>query len=227
MADNVGPLCITQVGSGWVDKGTHAQTKNQPSAPRGIYVCGTPAHSAAKAVMDTLADAAVAKINFTIDGFAVSSTMYANVARLVREGKVVVAYDASLSGCAYYDQNANRLEVNFTTASTLTKRALVIHESTHTVFDAKPYAKATVAISEAAAYIAQCIFAKVYAAGPDERLYDDEDAKDLVFEKAWLVAGKIIVGQTPNAADYAALKTAMAARPDYPNASRLSGWNGI
>jgi hypothetical protein len=194
------------------------------------YICDSADYRAAQAVLQTLGEPAVARIRFKIENFAVKPEAYALVARLIRQSRIEVQHDPSLGTTAYYSANSNLLQVGFTAASTVLKRGLVIHECTHAAFDALAYTRATVALSESAAFTAQCLFVRINwpgEPGPDDRLYNDDDAKDLVFERAWHIALKIWKRQAPSAKDYAELKDAVLHHPDYRHGNQRSGWNGV
>ena len=225
-----GPVCVTKCGPGWIDTGTMCRSKSKVPAAAGVYVCGASDHKAAQAVLKTLSNRAIAKIKFEIDSFPVNAAAYSKVAELVKSSKIPVVYDASAGTSAYYYQNQNKLELGFTVAATPTKAGLIVHECTHAAFDAYSYSRATVATSEAAAYIAQCIFVRLNwpgTLGEGERLYNDDEKKDRVFEAAWRIAAGILKGMKPGASDYASLKKAIIDDPEYPKAESLSGWNGL
>lgn len=228
--DAPGPICSSDVGDDWIDDGTTCRQKSAPWAPLGVCIEPSNDQTAAETVLETLADKAIAKIKFQIDSFAVNPDSYALVASLVRNNRIAVEYDASLGTSAYYDQKTNKLQLAFTTATRLPQRGLIVHECTHAAFDALRYSESTVAISEAAAYVAQSLFVRINWPGtpePDERLYDDDDKKDPVYAQAWKIAVMLFEGKTPAPADYATLIEAVLKHPDYTHGRKKSGWNGI
>ena len=231
MVDTVrGPMCSTRCGPDWIDDGTMCRAKSEPMSPLGVYNKPTASELAKQTILNTLMDSAISKIKFKIDSFSVSPKSYAKVARLITTGRIRVEYNWNVGTSAYYYGTQNKIEVGFTSARTLTKRALVIHECTHAVFDINKYSQSTVATSEAAAFIAQCLFARINSPKPNDpvyRLYDDKEVKDRVFRIAWAFAGKILKGESLTQDDYANLKNAILNHPDYKDGRNLSGWDGV
>jgi len=228
--DAPGPICSADVGDDWIDDGTTCRQKSAPWAPLGVCIQPSKDDEAAETVVETLADKAIAKIKFKIDSFAVNPDSYALVASLVRSGRITVKYDASYGTSAYYNQKTNTLELAFTTATRLPQRGLIVHECTHAAFDALRYSESTVAISEAAAFIAQCLFVRINWPGkiePDDRLYDDDEKKDPVYAQAWKIAVMLFEGKAPAPADYTSLIEAVLKHPDYTHGRKKSGWDGI
>ena len=225
-----GPMCSTRCGPNWVDDGTKCRSKSEPMSPLGLYKKLPASELAKQTILKTLTDSALTKIKFKIDAYAVSPLLYNQVAQSIKNNKIRVEYNWNVGTSAYYYEKLNKIEVGFTAALTLTKRAQVIHECTHAVFDLNKYAKSTVATSEAAAFVAECLFARINSPRPNDpeyRLYDDKEAKDRIYRKAWALAGKILKGKSPSKNDYADLKTAVLKHPDYKHGKRLSGWDGV
>ena len=226
----LGPMCSTKCGPDWIDDGTTCRSKSEPWAPLGVYVGKSADDLAKQTVLNTLSDLAIAKIRFTIDSYHVSPGMYSKVAQLVGNGRIRVEYNWSVGTAAYYYPVENKIELGLTSASTLTKQAKIVHECTHAAFDVHRYARSTIATSEAAGFVAECLFARVKSPktdDPDYRIYSDDEKKDFIYELAWEIAGKILQGQTPKSRDYSALKEAVLTHPDYKHGRSLSGWNGV
>jgi hypothetical protein len=186
---------------------------------------------AKKTVLATLADRAVRQIKFEIDSFRVDPGFYALVAQCMKRGRIRVLYNRGVGTAAYYYPSEDKLELGFTSEATLTRRAIIVHECTHAVFDLRRYVQARRVTSEAAAFIAECLFARFHSPrpkDPDYRLSSDDEKKDYIYELAWEIAGKILKGQTPTPGHYAGLKTAVLDHPDYAQYGRgLSGWDGV
>ena len=224
-----GPMCSTRCGPDWVDDGTTCRSKSEAMTPLGVCSKPSAGDLAKQMVLKTLGDSAIAKIKFKIDSFAVSPRSYAQVAGLIKNGRIRVEYNWGVGKSAYYYEKKNKIEVGFTAATSLTKRAQVVHECTHAAFDLHLYSKSTVAISEAAAFVAECLFARINSPKPDDpeyRLYDDKEEKDRIYRAAWEIAGKIIKRKTPTSEDYSGLKTAVLRHSDYSHGRKLSGWDG-
>ena len=81
--------------------------------------------------------------------------------------------------------------------------------------------------SEAAAYIAQCIYACRKNRDPSLRLTGSTPARDRVFEIAWRIAEEVIAGRQPTSADLDALRQAVSRHPNYRGARHLAGYNGV
>ena len=225
-----GPMCSLRCGPDWIDDGTMCRSKSEPLSPLGIYIKPSASELSKQTILNTLADPAIAKIKFKIDSFAVSPLSYRKVSKSIKLGRIRVEYNWNVGTSAYYYEKQNKIEVGFTSAQTLTKRAQVVHECTHAAFDINKYAQSTVATSEAAAFIAECLFARINSSHPNDpeyRLYDDEEVKDRIYREAWAIAGKILEGKSPTQKDYADLKSAVLEHPDYRHGRKLSGWDGV
>lgn len=225
-----GPICSLKCGPDWIDVGTTCRSKSEPMIPLGIYTKPSAGELAKQTILKILRNPAIARIKFKIDSFAVSPRSYAQVAGLIKDGRIRVEYNWGVGTSAYYYEIKNKIEVGFTAATSLTKRAQVVHECTHAAFDVHLYSKSTVATSEAAAFVAECLFARINSPKPDDpeyRLYDDKEEKDRIYRAAWKIAGKILSGKPPSADDYASLKAAVLKHPDYSHGRKLSGWDGV
>lgn len=110
---------------------------------------------------------------------------------------------------AFYQSKDNTLYLKFYAASDLTKQALIVHESTHAVFDFKK-AKMDIGTSEAIAYIAQCQYARANSTSsdPNVRLFDEGD-NDWVFDIGWKLAGKLLGGGSLSSSDEADMRQAV------------------
>lgn len=124
-------------------------------------------------------------------------------------GKLNVKVNPNQKWPAFYKAKTNTLHLKFYVASDLTKEALVVHESTHAVFDFKK-AKMDIGTSEAIAYIAQCQYARANSTSndPDVRLFDEGD-DDWVFDIGWKLAGKLLGGGSLSSSDEADMKQAV------------------
>ncbi len=156
---------------------------------------------------------------FSFGGVGFTPQVFPVLVTMIKDNKIKVEYDSKQSGRAEYDYGTNTLYLGFTSASSLSKKALIIHESVHAVFDAD---------SESIAYIAQCQYASANNPNPSDRLQSPDPAKDKVFELAWKLAGKILGGEKPTSDEKGELRDAVSKHPFYmANAAHDAGFNGV
>ncbi len=173
---------------------------------------------AKQAVVGTLTGAGVYTVKpFTIRGFTLLNINFSLVALNVAAGITRVVYDASEVGMAEYDTGTNTFHLGFTDATSLSRKALIVHESVHAVCDVMNLATMDIGTSESAAYLAQCLYARGNSTDPDPdaRLYSDDEDKDRVFRVGWELAGTLLDGRTPSTADYDRLRDAVNRHPYY------------
>ncbi len=164
---------------------------------------------------------------FSFGGIGFTPQVFPVLVNMINNDKIKVEFDSKQSGRAEYDYGTNTLYLGFTSASSLSKKALIIHECVHAVYDAVSQ-KMSVADSESIAYIAQCQFASANNPNPSERLQSPDPAKDKVFELAWKLAGKILAGEKPTSAEKGELRDAVSKHPFYmANAAHDAGFNGV
>jgi hypothetical protein len=184
----------------------------------------------AKQAISTLLNSAdLQKIKaFTISSFKLDPLLLKNVANAVASGDIKVQYDSvKYQGWAEYDSDSNTFFVGFTSPD-LTKKGLIVHEATHAYFDMKNAAGMKVVDSESAAFLAQCEFVRANSSDPTQRLMSDNANRDKVFEVGWDLAGKLLGGTTPSAADFDKLRDAVRHHPFYTdNNDKLAGFNGV
>ncbi|REJ77341.1 MAG: hypothetical protein DWQ47_13210 [Acidobacteria bacterium] len=130
-------------------------------------------------------------------------------------GKLNVEVDTNQSSSAYYKSATNTLYLKFVGVNTLTRRALVVHETTHALFDFKA-ANMDIATSESIAYIAQCCYARANSTDPDPEVrLTGAGNKDVVFEVGWRIAGKLLGGGSIDSTDVRDMRDAVAIHPFY------------
>jgi len=139
------------------------------------------------------------------------------ISTAIATDKIHVKFDASVAGHAEYDTGTNTFHVAFTTATSVTRKALVVHEATHAMCDVKNASTMDIGESESMAYIAQCQFGRLLKTDPDPdvRLFDTPADKDKVFEVGWGIAGTLLSGGMPGAADIGAMRNAVNVHPNY------------
>jgi hypothetical protein len=144
--------------------------------------------------------------------------------------KIHVKFDASVAGHAEYDTGTNTFLVAFTVATTLTRKALIVHEATHALCDFKNKSTMDIGESESMAYIAQCQFARLLKTDPDPavRLMDTPANKDKVFEVGWGIAGTLLGGGLPGASDITDMRNAVNIHPNYKGkVANNAKYNGV
>ncbi len=165
--------------------------------------------------------------HFQMDLVHFHPAMFVNLVNLIAMDKVHVKF-AALSGEAGYESGSNTLEFGFTSATTLSEKALVLHEATHALLDIIIAPGMKVGDSEAMAYIVQCQYARANHTVAGERLLGDGTKEDKVFKIAWAIAGKILKDKTPKAKEYERLKKAVSKHPDYKDTyDDDAGWDGV
>ncbi len=175
--------------------------------------------SATTSVASVLGSSNLLKIkDFTFGGHTFKTNDLAHMYHEVTNplGKLNVAVDMSYTKGAYYKAKDNTLYLSFAVAGDLPKQGLIVHESTHALYDFKK-AKMDIGTSEAIAYIVQCQFAKAnYPAGADDddRLWDSGD-DDWVFDIGWRIATKLLDGGSIDSSDEADMRQAVTKHSNY------------
>lgn len=184
---------------------------------------------AASSVITVLLGHGVSKMkNFTFESYNFDTNALSLMAYEIRDGRMGVTYSPKMGTKAIYNSTENNLYVGFFSAESDSRKALIVHETTHAVCDFQAK-KMDVAQSESIAYIAQCLYARANSnnTDPDARLYSEDEAKDKVFEIGWRIAGKIISGGKVDSTDVADMRGAVSGHPYYAsNASSAAGYDG-
>jgi len=180
-------------------------------------------------VTGILTGSEIQKVNsFTFYGKHFTATTFANIKSMIEAGFIKAVYDEKKVGMAEYDYASNTLYLGFKSTSELTKKALVVHEAVHAVYDMVKM-KMSVADSESIAYIVQCQYARANSSSPDDRLMSSDKKKDKVFEIGWRIAGKLLGKDTSPLTDddYKAMREAVSEHPFYAaKAAGDAGFNG-
>lgn len=141
----------------------------------------TPEEIARQSVLTTLRDPAVARMIFGVGWVLILPNDYERVAKAIESGAITVQIDSSLpSHMAQYDSNSNRLSVPPGGSSP----SLLIHESTHAIFDIRSLPSST-AESEGVAYIAQALFGRLKYGPPRSRYMVSADPMNPVSWFGW------------------------------------------
>ncbi|RVT84477.1 hypothetical protein DXV76_12400 [Rhodobacteraceae bacterium CCMM004] len=170
---------------------------------------------------------ALARLNFTIDGFAVDTAGFRKIGQMVELGTITVGTSARghghVTAAVYTALNRNRLTVppgldlTGRTARAVSDQAMVVHECTHALMDYHRF-QTSAGAQEVAAYIAGALYAKARAVVMSA---PGDPQTDAIFSSAHaVVANRGMVGrlnQTLAAADpdVALLAAAVAGHREY------------
>lgn len=185
--------------------------------------------SAESYIIEFLKETSVQKMkDFNFAGIGFSPKVFPVLAQMIDDDKIEVEYEDGLKGQAAYDYAKNTLFVSFTKPDSLTKKALLIHECTHAVYDVVKQ-KMNVQTSESIAYIAQCMYARIHAAPGSPRLQNPNDSvRDEVFKVGWEIAGSILDGKSVSLSEQTAMISAVSKHPFYSgNFAASAGFNGV
>ena len=183
--------------------------------------------AARQAVLDALADPALGRINFRVNGFSISPQHYAKVREKVESGAIAVAFDGKLvnprTGLPFcmYRVDSNTMTLGFNAAKGPNERALVVHEAVHAACDVANYATMITVESEIMAYVAQAIFLTV-------KLGSLGLQQDRIISDSQLLAEIILGGRALAPNDLISITQAIATHPDYLGKAFLRvGYDGV
>lgn len=166
-------------------------------------------------VIDTLGLPAASQFTFSFSPINVGPLTFTPVIAALQADKITVTRDAKLpNGIAVYSYKHNRYRLGFdATNGNADRQAVIVHESIHAALDilASPV---TVKVSEAAAYIAQCLFyyysnQSAFQGGTTPTFANG------TLRAAWGVAMTALKTPALTDADLAPLYTALASDPLY------------
>lgn len=183
-----------------------------------------------RVVVDALSGLVINRVNVSHAGHTITGRSLAAVANRVIDREIGVVIDSKVgSGEAEYDSGSDTFHLGFSSASTRTRKALIIHEAVHAALDMQTASRVTIAQSESLAYVVQCFYLREHSLDPEaERLTSTNPLKDKVFEIAWDMAGTLASGRQPEALHWNALDSAIRRHPTYKkNAGRNAGFDGI
>lgn len=179
-----------------------------------------------QAVLATLADPAVSRINLTIDGFTINARSYAQVRDKISAGKVSVKHNPRLinnatgNQYAFYHSPTNVLSCGFATASAAFRQGLILHEATHIACDVANFSAMSTVTSEVLAYIAQAMFML-------EKIPNAPIQADPIICSAQVLAGMIRDGKQLKPVDFRSLREAIQNSPEYSGKAATPGYNGV
>jgi hypothetical protein len=177
-----------------------------------------------------LADPVLARVNVQHGGRAITGTTLAAVANRVLDGQIDVFVDSTMNSWeAEYDSGTDILHLGFASASSRTRKALIVHEAVHAALDLKAVSGMTIAESESLAYVVQCYYVREDMLDPDaQRLTDANPLKDRVYELAWDMAATLSERNQPTSIEWLALDHAVRRHPKYKGiAGKIADFDGI
>lgn len=135
--------------------------------------------TSARAVLMALVPARVARVRFSFLGVDVGPRDFAEIARLVENGSIIVYQERRSGGPptgsirgGKYEHHTNTLLLGPGENTTLKSAALIIHECAHAICDLRKLRHVTVGTAEAIGYIAQYLYLRVNMGSP-LRIADD------------------------------------------------------
>jgi hypothetical protein len=185
-------------------------------------------HAATDMIKGILTDSDTLKIKkFSFGGIGFDCINTFPLLRSFLERKQIkVYYDSEKDGLAEYDYSTNAIYVGFWFWPGPEKKALVVHECVHAMYDLSGK-KMSGAVSEAIAYIAQSQY--IYAnCGPKKRLTSRNSQMDMIFKYSWAIAACIQEDKKVEESDKKNLLSAISGHPYYcKNANSDAGFNGV
>lgn len=143
----------------------------------------TPDQVVRNLVLSTLREPVMVRMNFAVGFIVITAWHYAEIAKLVEAGKIVVKSNPDLGHIALYygDSKPPRIEA----APAMTDRGLIVHESTHAIFDMLRLTT-RVQESEGFGYLSQALYGWLSRGGPPASRYIvSHDPTNPISEAAW------------------------------------------
>lgn len=186
---------------------------------------------ARQAVLTTLRDPAVGRMVFGVGWVLILPNDYERVAKAIESGAITVHIDSSLpSHMAQYNSGANRLDV----PPGGSDPALLIHESTHAIFDIRSLPAST-SESEGIAYIAQALFGRLKYGRPRSRYMVSADPVNpvswfgwqTIFDQSSALAEILVTTPYLRRDQVTMLFTAVSMTTTYINQGPDTSYNGV
>jgi hypothetical protein len=220
---------------------THAASDRQnyrfdsADSPGLVYVppaSWTPSRDLAlrREVTAALSGPVVSRINVKHAGYLITGTTIAIIANRVIDGEIGIVVDPKIgSNSAEYDSGTDTFYLGFASASSTTRKALILHEAVHAALDLKVASGVTIAESESLAYVVQCYYVREHTADPTaNRLTSSNPLKDKVYQIAWDMAEILSKGKQPSPIEWLALDHAVRRHPTYKKtAGKKAGFDGV
>jgi len=168
------------------------------------------------------------RISFSFGAVTLGNASFKSVVTALAGGKITIVVNPKLgTNTAIYSWKKNRFTFGFSgAAGNADRESLVVHESVHAALDAAASPMA-VKQSEAAAYIAQCLYyyyrnETEFAGGKTPSFGDP------ILKAAWPVSQIVLTKPALTDADVAPLLTAIAQHPLYKGrADKSDAFDGV
>lgn len=183
-----------------------------------------------RVVTGALSGPVINRISVSHAGQHITGRSLVLVANRVIDREIGVVVDAKLgAGSAEYNSGTDTFHLGFSSAASVTRKGLIVHEAVHAALDLHAASGMTIAQSESLAYVVQSFYVREHTADPDaERLTDPHPLKDKVYEIAWDMAGMLARGSQPATLHWNALDSAVRRDPRYKkNAANTANFDGI
>lgn len=180
-------------------------------------------------IIAVLSKPEVAKIDFTLSAIKIDGSSFKRVRTAIQQAKIKVVYSSDLGkAVAKYNYIKNTITVGF---SAVKKdgdlEALVVHECTHAACDIAGK-KLLVVESEAAAFVAQCLYFYHLNAAELAKPGVSPTFADPILKAAWAVAAKARSKSVLSSADIEPLTAAVTMHAKYKSRhSELETYDGI
>ena len=154
-----------------------------------------------------------------------------SVGNKIVDGIIDVRYDSKLSNVGEYDYGDDVLYLRFHSGLTDTRRALIVHEAVHAALDMKNAGELYVSESEAAAYLAQAVYAlEIFPEGDVLLDSNGDPTMQAVFDRASEIAVALKAKKKLSelSMEVYALEAAVSNSSKYTTtAGNKSGYNGV
>ena len=209
--------------AGW----TPGSTPVKPTP--GGYIPTADDEALRRSVLNVLGDPNLKEVNFRYRGHRVDWPLLIAVANRIIDRKMGIRYDPSIGSSGEYDPVDNVIFFRFKFAGSDTRRALVVHEAVHAGLDIRKAGELIVSEAEAAAFLAQAIYAlEIFPSG--EILIGSDGYRRPVYDRAWHIAEQMKAGKKLSelSLEMYALEAAVSDDPEYSaTAGNASGYNGV
>lgn len=181
-------------------------------------------------VIQTLTSGAAAKTHFTLGGYTLHYMDLGRVASLIDERRIGIRVNPKYGNMAFYLPAAafstkgmsagDTMYLSFDRPISMGHLALIVHESVHAAFDARPVRGISNEASEGMAYVAQSLYAWHRGQRTPLEPVDGDLLAKKILEKSWTIATTLAARGTPARDDIRDLHTAISLHPEYRDKPR-------
>jgi hypothetical protein len=179
-------------------------------------------------VLDTLDRPAIRQFAFGFANLYINALLFEEVKNAIKNDKITVTHSSKMSSLdAKYVYKKNKLVLGFKkTGGNTDREALIVHECVHALLDIQ-MKLVSVQQSEAAAYIAQCLY---YYYRNEEAFQGGAEATfgDPLLQAAWGVSAKCRKNSSVKDADLQPLYAAISTHSKYKDRyADTEGFDGV